>query len=104
MINKKDIDNKLANILWEFRHCKNAEDIMEDRIECINSLFGTTLKSNDIILAKGKVKLSCDNRDYFIGDEITLPLAYTGGAVKEELGKLEGKTIILKAVIGEWVN
>ena len=33
------VNNKLANILWEFRRHENPEDIIEDRINCIRGLL-----------------------------------------------------------------
>jgi hypothetical protein len=59
MKEEKLLNNKLANILWEYRHCKNPEDIIADRIECIKSLlkgkqsFPETMET--IELAKGEM-------------------------------------------------
>lgn len=33
------VNNKLANILWEFRRHEKPEDIIEDRINCIRGLL-----------------------------------------------------------------
>jgi len=41
------VNNKLANILWEFRRHENPEDIIEDRINCIKTLISKSIKENN---------------------------------------------------------
>ena len=101
MINKKDINM----IVEEIINCENDISRIRDydmmdgkrlkevkrRKDCATKIL-TTLESDEIILAKGKVQNF--NGEYWIGDNSEY-------SIMVKIKDLEGKTVILRAVIKE---